>query len=126
MEFFGIFSSIIVIVLFCLIVFSVYKCYKWIVDIKKRSEEVNKELTPLLNKLTNAKTPEGFIQSREDINNYFATKIVKPLEGVLTLRLSDIDEDKLKKDFEKYKAEYVDDLLTLTVNMKFSTAKNVE
>ena len=125
MEIIGLVSSIILVVIFCLIVFVTYMCHKWIEEIKIRSKKVNEELTPLLDKLKGAKTPEEFIQSREDINEYFKLKIDKTLEGVLTIRLSDINEDKLKEDFEKYKAEYIDDLLTLTVNMNFNTKKNV-
>lgn len=126
MEIIGLVSSIILIVIFCLIVFATYMCHKWIEEIKIRSKKVNEELTPLLDKLKGAKTPEEFIQSHEDINEYFKLKIDKTLEGVLTIRLSDINEDKLKEDFEKYKAEYIDDLLTLTVNMNFNTKKNVD
>lgn len=126
MEIIGLVSSIILIVFFCLIAFATYMCHKWIEEIKIRSKKVNEELTPLLDKLKGAKTPEEFIQSHEDINEYFKLKIDKTLEGVLTIRLSDINEDKLKEDFEKYKAEYIDDLLTLTVNMKFNTKKNVD
>ena len=122
MEIFGLVSSVIVIVFFCLIVYATYKFYKWIEEIKIRSEELNKELTPLLNKLKNANSPEEFIQAREEINEYFKSKIDNTLEGVLTIRLSDIDEEKIKADFDKYKTEYIDDLLSITVNVK--TLKN--
>ena len=122
MEIFGLVSSVIVIVFFCLIVYATYKFYKWIEEIKIRSEELNKELTPLMDKLKNAKTPEEFVRAREEINDYFKSKIDNTLEGVLTIRLSDIDEEKIKADFDKYKTEYIDDLLSITVNVK--TLKN--
>jgi hypothetical protein len=122
MEIFGLVSSVIVIVFFCLIVYATYKFYKWIEEIKIRSEELNEELTPLMDKLKNAKTPEEFVRAREEINDYFKSKIDNTLEGVLTIRLSDIDEEKIKADFDKYKTEYIDDLLSITVNVK--TLKN--
>lgn len=122
MEIFGLVSSVIVIVFFCLIVYATYKFYKWIEEIKIRSEELNEELTPLMDKLKNAKTPEEFVRAREEINDYFKSKIDNTLEGVLTIRLSDIDEEKIKADFDKYKTEYIDELLSITVNVK--TLKN--
>lgn len=125
MEIFGLVSSVIVIVFFCLIVYATYKFYKWIEEIKIRSEELNEELTPLMNKLKNAKTPEEFVRAREEINDYFKSKIDNTLEGVLTIRLSDIDEEKIKADFDKYKTEYIDDLLSITVNVK-TLKKSVE
>nr|DAU24131.1 MAG TPA: hypothetical protein [Caudoviricetes sp.] len=125
MEIFGLVSSVIVIVFFCLIVYATYKFYKWIEEIKIRSEELNEELTPLMDKLKNAKTPEEFIRAREEINDYFKSKIDNTLEGVLTIRLSDIDEEKIKADFDKYKTEYIDDLLSITVNVK-TLKKSVE
>lgn len=125
MEIFGLVSSVIVIVFFCLIVYATYKVYKWIEEIKIRSEELNEELTPLMDKLKNAKTPEEFVQTHEDINDYFKSKIDKSLESMLTIRLSDIDEEKIKKEFEQYKTEYIDDLSTVSVNVKFNSKKNV-
>jgi hypothetical protein len=125
MEIFGLVSSVIVIVFFCLIVYATYKFYKWIEEIKIRSEELNEELTPLMDKLKNAKTPEEFVRAREEINDYFKSKIDNTLEGVLTIRLSDIDEEKIKADFDKYKTEYIDDLLSITVNVK-TLKKSVE
>lgn len=125
MEIFGLVSSVIVIVFFCLIVYVTYKFYKWIEEIKIRSEELNEELTPLMDKLKNAKTPEEFVRAREEINDYFKSKIDNTLEGVLTIRLSDIDEEKIKADFDKYKTEYIDDLLSITVNVK-TLKKSVE
>lgn len=122
MEIFGLVSSVIVIVFFCLIVYATYKFYKWIEEIKIRSEELNEELTPLMDKLKNAKTPEEFVRAREEINDYFKSKIDNTLEGVLTIRLSDIDKEKIKADFDKYKTEYIDELLSITVNVK--TLKN--
>lgn len=122
MEIFGVVSSIIVIAFFCLFVYATYKFYKWIEEIKICSEELNKELTPLMNKLKNANSPEEFIQAREEINEYFKSKIDKSLEGVLSIRLSDIDKEKINADFEKYKTEYIDELLSITVNVK--TLKN--
>ena len=44
---------------------------------------------------------------------------------MLTIRLSDIDEEKIKKEFEQYKTEYIDDLSTVSVNVKFNSKKNV-
>lgn len=125
MEIFGLVSSVIVIVFFCLIVYATYKFYKWIEEIKIRSEELNEELTPLMDKLKNAKTPEEFVRAREEINDYFKSKIDNTLEGMLTIRLSDIDEEKIKADFDKYKTEYIDDLLSITVNVK-TLKKSVE
>ena len=125
MEIFGLVSSVIVIVFFCLIVYATYKFYKWIEEIKIRSEELNEELTPLMDKLKNAKTPEEFVRAREEINDYFKSKIDNTLEGVLTIRLSDIDDEKIKADFDKYKTEYIDDLLSITVNVK-TLKKSVE
>lgn len=125
MEIFGLVSSVIVIVFFCLIVYATYKFYKWIEEIKIRSEELNEELTPLMDKLKNAKTPEEFVRAREEINDYFKSKIDNTLEGVLTIRLSDIDEEKIKADFDKYKTEYIDELLSITVNVK-TLKKSVE
>ena len=75
-----------------------------------------------MNKLKNANNPEEFIQAREEINEYFKSKIDKSLEGVLSIRLSDIDKEKINADFEKYKTEYIDELLSITVNVK--TLKN--
>lgn len=125
MEIFGLVSFVIVIAFFCLIVYATYKVYKWIEEIKIRSEELNEELTPLMDKLKNATTPEEFVQTHEDINDYFKSKIDKSLESMLTIRLSDIDEEKIKKEFEQYKTEYIDDLSTVSVNVKFNSKKNV-
>lgn len=125
MEIFGLVSFVIVIAFFCLIVYATYKVYKWIEEIKIRSEELNEELTPLMDKLKNVKTPEEFVQTHEDINDYFKSKIDKSLESMLTIRLSDIDEEKIKKEFEQYKTEYIDDLSTVSVNVKFNSKKNV-
>lgn len=108
----------IMFITFCLILYCGYKIYKWIKEILNMAEEFNKELSPLLDTLKNANTAEEFINSYARVNDYLNEKVGVPCEGIATIRLSEIDEVKLKENFEQYKSEYIDDMKKITFTIK--------